>query len=265
MNPLLSIEGMGKKFVVERNRVISVLDGIMLDVQPGEFVSIIGSSGCGKTTLLKVVGGLLRPTTGRVLFEDCVIERPPLNAVYLSQLYNKSLFPWRTVVQNVEFALESRNITRRERTVRARESLFGVGLGDVLDRYPWQLSGGMQQRVAIARALVARPRLLLMDEPFSSVDAMTRLDLQDLTLRAWQEFQLTIILVTHDIEEAIYLSDRVAVLADRPARIVETLSVDLARPRDQLATRESPLFIDVRHHLYERVRHRPEQRYEHAH
>jgi NitT/TauT family transport system ATP-binding protein len=262
---LLSVKQLGKHFDVDRGAVVSVLDNISLTVRSGEFLSIVGPSGCGKTTLLKIVAGLLRPTVGEVFFEQRAVSGPPMNAVYLSQQYTKSLFPWRTILRNVEFALESRNVGRRERVTRAKESLAGVGLDGVYDRYPWQLSGGMQQRATIARALVARPRLLLMDEPFSSVDAMTRMDLQDVTLRVWHEFQLTVILVTHDIEEAVYLSDRVVVMAGQPARVIEKLTVDLPRPRDQLRTREAPRFIELRRHLYELVRRRSESENERTH
>jgi NitT/TauT family transport system ATP-binding protein len=185
------------------------------------------------------------------------IDGPPTEIVYIAQQYNKSLFPWRTVQENAEFPLEHRrDVSRVERAARAKESLTRVGLADVADRYPWQLSGGMQQRVAIARALVARPTVLLLDEPFSSVDALTRMDLQDLMLAAWHEHALTVVLVTHDVEEAVYLSDRLAVMTGQPARIGEMLEIDLPRPRDQLTTRDTPRFLELRHYLYGRVRQR---------
>jgi NitT/TauT family transport system ATP-binding protein len=158
------------------------------------------------------------------------------------------------VSKNVEFPLEHRReIPRAECRERALEALRNVGLAAVADRFPWQLSGGMQQRVTIARALAARPSVLLLDEAFSSVDALTRMELQDLVLDTWQRHALTIVLVTHDIDEAIYLSDRVAVMAETPARIVETLATGLPRPRTQIATRAHARFLELRHHLYERV------------
>src|SRR5438477_3052941 len=225
-----------KEYAVDKGRVVTALDLISLEVREREFLTIVGPSGCGKTTLLKIIAGLIPPTRGAVELNGRRIAAPPAEIVYIAQQYNKSLFPWRTVQRNAEFPLEHRrDVTRSERSARARESLAKVGLGDVAERYPWQLSGGMQQRVAIARALVARPTVLLLDEPFSSVDALTRMELQDLMLATWREHALTVVLVTHDVEEAVYLSDRLAVMTSQPARICEVLAIDLPRPRDQLA------------------------------
>jgi NitT/TauT family transport system ATP-binding protein len=255
LSAFLSLRDIGKDFVVDRRRVVTALDNVGLDVQEHEFLAIVGPSGCGKTTLLKIIAGLVLPTRGTVELNGRRIAAPPAEIVYIAQQYNKSLFPWRTVQGNAEFPLEHRrDITRRERTARAKESLAKVGLPDVADRYPWQLSGGMQQRVAIARALVARPTVLLLDEPFSSVDALTRMELQDLILATWREHALTVVLVTHDVEEAVYLSDRLAVMTGQPAHIGEVLAIDLPRPRDQLATRDTPRFVELRHYLYGRVR-----------
>lgn len=253
--PYLSVRNVRKEFAVGPERTISVLDDVSLDVQAGEFLAIVGPSGCGKTTLLRLIAGLVQPTAGELFVAGRRFTEPPPEIIYLSQQYNKSLFPWRTVQRNVEFPLEHRHdIGRTERISLAKQSLGRVGLGDVGDRYPWQLSGGMQQRVAIARALVAQPTVLLLDEPFSSVDALTRMELQDLMLKAWQEHNLTMLLVTHDLEEAIYMSDRVAAMIRRPTSIAETLQIDLPRPRDQLATRASPRFLELRQHFYGFVR-----------
>jgi NitT/TauT family transport system ATP-binding protein len=251
---LLSLIHVSKFYPGPERKEVRVLEDICFDLPRGEFSSIVGPSGCGKTTLLKLSAGLLSTSAGMVRFENAAVDDPPAGAVYLSQQYSKSLFPWRTVRQNVEFPLENAGLPRSERRARAYDVLRGVGLENAIDHYPWQLSGGMQQRVAIARAIAARPRLLLMDEPFSSVDALTRMELQDLIMRAWSEHRLTVLLVTHDIEEAIYLSDRVAVMVRNPTRIVETIPVNLSRPRDQLRTREASRFIELRHHIYDLVR-----------
>jgi len=258
LSAFLSLQGVCKEFVVDRQRSVTALDNVTIDVREHEFLGIVGPSGCGKTTLLRIVAGLIPATRGDVLLRGRRVAGPPAEIVYIAQQYSKSLFPWRSVLGNAEFPLEHhREVTRAERTARAREALARVGLSDVTDRYPWQLSGGMQQRVAIARALVARPTVLLLDEPFSSVDALTRMELQDLMLETWHEHALTVVLVTHDVEEAVYLSDRVAVMTTRPSKIGETLAIDLPRPRDQLATRGAPRFLELRQHLYGEVRRQP--------
>jgi NitT/TauT family transport system ATP-binding protein len=255
----LSLTHVRKEFVVVDRRIVTALDDISIDVREREFLAVVGPSGCGKTTLLRIIAGLVPATGGDVALNGRAIAGPPAEIVYIAQQYSKSLFPWRTVLANAEFPLEHRHdVTRAGRTARALQALANVGLADVVDRYPWQLSGGMQQRVAIARALVARPSVLLLDEPFSSVDALTRMELQDLMLEAWREHALTVVLVTHDVEEAVYLSDRVAVMTGQPARIDETIAVDLPRPREQLATRSTPRFLALRDRLYGLVRRHPE-------
>ena len=251
----LAIQGVRKDYASGNGAPTRVLAPIDLEIHAGEFVSIVGPSGTGKTTLLKIVAGLIEPSAGAVRLQGRAITAPPPEMVYLSQQYSKSLLPWRTVLKNVEFPLEHRrDVTRAERHERALEVLAGVGLSSVADRYPWQLSGGMQQRVTIARALAARPSVLLLDEAFSSVDALTRMELQDLILQTWQEHALTVLLVTHDIDEAIYLSDRVAAMSHPPASIVELLSTGLSRPREQIGTRADARFLELRNHLYELVR-----------
>jgi len=253
----LSLRNLGKTYPGTGGHAVPVLAPLSFDVAQGEFVAVVGPSGSGKTTLLKIIAGLIEPSTGTVQLGGRKLSGPPPEMVYLSQQYGKSLLPWRTVLKNVEFPLEHRReISRAERTERALEALRGVGLGDVPHRYPWQLSGGMQQRVTIARALAARPSVLLLDEAFSSVDALTRMELQDLMLDTWQRHALTIVLVTHDIDEAIYLSDRIFVLSEAPARITQTLATNLPRPRNQLSTRALARFMDLRGRLYEQVRRR---------
>jgi NitT/TauT family transport system ATP-binding protein len=247
---LLSIEGVVKRYGGGERGIVA-LDGIDLRIKQGEFVAIVGPSGCGKSTLLQIVAGLMRPSEGAIRLEERPITGPPREMVYLFQQYSKSLFPWRTVIDNVVFPLEHRaGMRRAELQDRARAHLASVGLAEFADRYPWQLSGGMQQRVTIARALTADPRVLLMDEPFSAVDALTRLDLQNLVLDIWQQRRdLTILLVTHDVDEAVYLADRIAVLSRRPARIREIIETELPRPRRPIETREDPRFLRLRHRL----------------
>ena len=225
-------------------------DDISLAAASSQFLAIVGPSGCGKSTLLRMAAGLIPPTRGRVVLDGKPISAPPPGVVYLFQQYAKSLFAWRTVVDNVIFPLEGTARSRRsELRSRAEGYLQQVGLAGFEDRYPWQLSGGMQQRVAIARALAAEPEVLLLDEPFSAVDALTRMELQSLLLELWERKKFTAILVTHDVEEAIFLADRVAVLSAGPTKLKEIIDVDLPRPRDQLTTREDPRFLKLRHHL----------------
>jgi NitT/TauT family transport system ATP-binding protein len=246
---LLRLEGVGKSY--RSNGLATVaLQGIDLAVRRREFMTLIGPSGCGKSTLLQIAAGLIPPSTGRVMLDGRAVTSPPAEIVYLFQQYTKSLFPWRNVRDNVAFALERKPLGRRERAERASAYLAMVGLDEFGNHYPWQLSGGMQQRVAIARALAATPRMLLMDEPFSAVDALTRLELQALVLDIWQKSDdLTIMFVTHDVEEAVYLSDRIAVLARRPSSISRIVEPGLARPRHAVDTREDPVFLRHRHDL----------------
>jgi NitT/TauT family transport system ATP-binding protein len=246
---LLRLEGVGKSY--RSNGLATVaLQGIDLAIRRREFMTLIGPSGCGKSTLLQIAAGLIPPSTGRVMLNGRPVTSPPAEIVYLFQQYTKSLFPWRNVRDNVAFALERKPLGRRERAERASAYLAMVGLDEFGNHYPWQLSGGMQQRVAIARALAATPRMLLMDEPFSAVDALTRLELQALLLDIWQKSDdLTIMFVTHDVEEAVYLSDRIAVLTRRPSSISRIVEPGLARPRHAVDTREDPVFLRHRHDL----------------
>jgi NitT/TauT family transport system ATP-binding protein len=255
--PYLGLRGIRKAFGTGEAQTLAI-GGVDLDVREGEFLGIIGPSGCGKSTLLQIASGLAEPTDGRVTFEGREIDGPPTGIVYLFQQYGKSLFPWRTVIDNVAFAIEHLpGMTTEKARGESRRYLDMVGLGDFARKYPWQLSGGMQQRVTIARALAAKPRVLFMDEPFSSVDALTRLELHALVLQLWEEQRFTAVLVTHDVDEAVFLADRVAVLSHRPSRIAEVVETQLPRPRDNLATRELPRFIELRHHLLEQLLRRP--------
>jgi NitT/TauT family transport system ATP-binding protein len=251
----LHIRQLGKTYGTEANKLVAIED-VTLAVAPGEFLTVVGPSGCGKSTFLQIVAGLLSATTGSVMVGSRKVDGPPAGLVYLFQQYSKSLLPWRTVIDNVAFAIEHRSdIHSRERHKYCERYLDMVGLKDFAKRYPRELSGGMQQRVAIARALAAQPGVLLLDEPFSAVDALTRLELHRLILRLWEQQGFTAVLVTHDVDEAIFLSDRIAVLSSRPSIIAETVATDLPRPRDRISTPELPRFLELRHHLLERLLH----------
>jgi NitT/TauT family transport system ATP-binding protein len=232
---------------------------VSLQVADGELVTIVGPSGCGKSTLLRCLAGLLPPTSGQVVLDGAVVTRVPDQLAVVFQDYSRSLYPWLTVADNVALPLlrgRPRG-TRRGRTLRRRSALAAlesVGLAAFADRYPWQLSGGMQQRVAIARALACDPVLLLMDEPFASMDAQMREDLEDLVLRVRAERGITILLVTHDIDESVYTGDRVLVLTPGPGRITADVPVDLPSPRDQIATKELREFARLRTEVSRLVR-----------
>jgi NitT/TauT family transport system ATP-binding protein len=245
----LELEGVRKHFGQGPQQTLA-LDQIDLQVREGEFLAIVGPSGCGKSTLLQIAAGLAKPSSGTVRFRGESVSAPPAGIVYLFQQYAKSLFPWRTVLANVMFAVEHRpGLAPAAAREHATSYLAKVGLADFADRYPWQLSGGMQQRVTIARALAAEPRVLLMDEPFSSVDALTRLELHDMVLGLWAQARFTAVLVTHDVDEAVFLADRIAVLSPRPARISQLIETGLPRPRDPITTTEHPRFLELRHQL----------------
>ncbi|WP_436759444.1 ABC transporter ATP-binding protein [Streptosporangium sp. V21-05] len=224
----------------------NALGGVNLKVAQGELVCVVGPSGCGKSTLLRSIAGLIRPTGGQVTLNGVRVEQTPDNLAVVFQDYSRSLFPWMSVADNVSLPLRRRGQDKKRRRESALEALEEVGLQGAAAKYPWQLSGGMQQRVSIARALAYRPALLLMDEPFGSVDAQTREDLEDLTLRVRGLHNMTIVLITHDIDESVYVGDRVVVLSKAPAGIVGDLRVDLPGPRDQITTREHPGFVHLR-------------------
>jgi NitT/TauT family transport system ATP-binding protein len=253
--PLLALDHLGYRF--DDSGARQALDGITFAADAGAFVCIVGASGTGKTTLLRCVAGLLRPTSGRVTLRGEPVDAVPEDVAFVFQEYGRSLFGWLTVAQNVELPLRRRRLTRADRDERVETALAEVGLGAERDRYPWQLSGGMQQRVAIARAVAYQPSLLLMDEPFGSVDAQTRADLQDLILDVWRRHRTTILLVTHDIDESVYLGQRVIVLSGQPGRIDADVAVDLPA-RDQIETRRSPRFVELRAEVARRIR-RPAQ------
>ncbi|MCI3238829.1 ABC transporter ATP-binding protein [Streptomyces spinosisporus] len=252
MDALLDISGLRKVYEGSGRRVEAVRD-LTFTVESGELVCVVGPSGCGKTTLLKCLGGLLAPTAGRVLFAGKPVSGPPPGMALVFQEYGRSLFPWMRVAENVELPLKQKDLSKARRRELVADALASVGLADAAGAYPWQLSGGMQQRVAIARALAYEPDVLLMDEPFAAVDAQTRADLEDLVRGLWRERGITILFVTHDIDEAVYLGERVVVLSASPTVVQEQLKVDLPDERDQLTTRVAPRFAELRTHVYEQI------------
>jgi NitT/TauT family transport system ATP-binding protein len=222
------------------------IEDISLRVADGELVTIVGPSGCGKSTLMRCVAGLLAPTSGQVVLDGAVVTKVPARLGVVFQDYSRSLYPWLSVADNVALPLQRTERRRSARRRAALAALESVGLAGFGGRYPWQLSGGMQQRVAIARALAYDPVLMLMDEPFGSVDAQTREDLEDLVLRVRAERNITILLVTHDIDESVYTGDRVIVLTKGPGRVCAEVPVNLPAPRDQITTKELREFAHLR-------------------
>jgi NitT/TauT family transport system ATP-binding protein len=229
-----------------------ILEGISFDVRRGEVFTIVGPSGTGKTTLIRVLGGLQPATGGSVRINGCNLSGPPEEVVIVFQDYSHALLQWRTVARNVALGLEDR-VDAAEIDARVREVLRLVKLEKNADDYPWQLSGGMQQRVQIARALAVRPSVLLMDEPFAALDAMTKASMQDELHRVRDETGTSIVFVTHDIEEAVYLGDRIAVISGSPGRIGRTFDIDLPKPRDQVATRQLPAFLEFRYAVHQAI------------
>jgi len=246
---VLRVSNLHKRYAAAGGATVA-LNGVDLAIEAGSFVSIVGPSGCGKSTLLQIMAGLTTATSGDVLFGTTRVEDPPRDVVYVFQQYTRSLFPWKTVEGNVAFGLENkRTLSRDEIAARTREMIGLVKLTGFERHYPWQLSGGMQQRVAIARALACRPAVLLMDEPFSAVDALTRAGLHELLRSLWRELAFTVVFVTHDVDEGVYLSGRVVALTRAPGTVAIDIPIDLPSPRDQIATRALPAYLDYRARL----------------
>jgi NitT/TauT family transport system ATP-binding protein len=245
VRPYVEINGVGKAYNTS-GAPVRALQGIDLAVKPGEFVSIVGPSGCGKSTLLKCVAGLQSVTEGEIRVKGQRVAQPPDNMGFVFQ--KDVLLDWRTVLHNVLLMAEFRGLPTRDYVDRARSLLAVFGLQGFENRYPWELSGGMRQRVAICRALLVDPELLLMDEPFGALDALTRDDLNIELERLWVETRKTILFITHGIAEAVYLADRVVVMARNPGRIAETFSVDIPRPRP-LSVRNTPQFGEYAQHI----------------
>jgi NitT/TauT family transport system ATP-binding protein len=229
------------------------LEETSFTIAQNEFVSIVGPSGCGKSTLLMMMAGLLPSSGGEVRLDNRVVSGPAYGVGVVFQDYGRSLFPWMTVRHNLAMAAVAQKLPKDVLDERIGRALGNVGLAGHEKTYPWQMSGGMQQRVAIARAVVAEPQVLLMDEPFAAVDAQTRADLEDLVLRIRDEYGVTIALVTHDIDESVYLADRVLVLAANPGRVIRDIPVTLPLPREQVATKRLPEFADLRSTVFELV------------
>ncbi len=249
--PVLSLRNLGVTLQGRDGSITEVTHDVSLDLAPREFVSIVGPSGSGKTTLLRAASGLRPPSRGEVRFEGAPLRGvvPGISIVF--QEYNKSLFPWLTVQRNV--MMGARRLPAAQREQEVRDALRRVGLEGFASRYPWELSGGMQQRAALARALVSDPRVLMMDEPFASVDALTRGHLEDVVSDLWERSSFAALLVTHDVAEAVYLADRVLVLSARPSRVLAEIQVNLPRPRSHGHTRLLPEFAELEAQVLQRV------------
>jgi NitT/TauT family transport system ATP-binding protein len=247
---MLEIRGL-RKVYRSGSREVEALRDLTFSVADGELVCLVGPSGCGKTTLLRCAGGLLPPTAGEIEVDGKPVTGPPPGMAIVFQEYGRSLFPWLTVTDNVGLPLKK--LARERRRELVAGALSAVGLDGSGSAYPWQLSGGMQQRVAIARAVAYQPRVLLMDEPFAAVDAQTRADLEDLVLQLWRRLGVTILFVTHDIDEAVYLGQRVIMLSSSPTVVQDELVVDLPAGRDQLHTRADPRFTALRTRVYQQI------------
>jgi len=270
MSSRIELRNVGQTFWVrgdddKRLREFVALDGLDLDIAAGEFLTLVGPSGCGKSTVLDLISGLAAPTSGSLTIDGAPITGPGLDRSVVFQQY--TLLPWRTAASNIEFALEAKGgLSRSERAAVAREYLDLVGLGEFANRYPHELSGGMKQRVAIARSLSYQPQVLLMDEPFGALDAQTRERLQEELIRIWEHTGTTVVFITHDIEEAVFLGQRVAVMTGRPGRIKEIVTVSLDRSgAADTDLRATPEFAHHRHHIWSLLRQQPAAPKELAH
>jgi NitT/TauT family transport system ATP-binding protein len=252
---MVEIRGVCKSFqktFKEQSIEIKALAGVNLSIRDKEFISIIGPSGCGKTTLLKIIDGLIPSDSGEILINGKKVTGPGPDRAVVFQTF--ALLPWRTVLGNVEFSLELRHIPKLERAAIAQDYLKRVGLADFEHHYPHELSGGMQQRAGLARALAVNPMILLMDEPFGAVDAQTRQLLQEELLDLWQRERKTVVFVTHSMDEAVYLSDRVVVMMPRPGRVAEILDVPLPRPRRPDEVRRDPRFVELTNYIWDSLK-----------
>ncbi|GHD05975.1 ABC transporter ATP-binding protein [Zhihengliuella salsuginis] len=243
--PRLRVEHLAKSYG-RGDQEKQIIGDLTFSVDKGEVACIVGPSGVGKTTLLKCLAGLHPSTGGAMYIDGKPLDGPPAEMALVFQDYSRSLMPWLTVEKNVRLPLRHMRLPKAEAAERIEDALAAVGLSHAAKQYPWQLSGGMQQRVAIARALAYRPEVLVMDEPFASVDAQTRFELEDLCLSIRDKLDMTIVVVTHDIDEAVYLSDRIVAIGGKPAGVLEVIDVDLPGERDQITTRALPEFAELR-------------------
>jgi len=239
---------------LRKNSTTAVIENLSFEVSPGEIVAICGLSGIGKSTLVRTIAGLVSPSHGEVLIDSQIVSGPIESLGFVTQDYSRSLFPWLSVERNIALPFKGKDISSAERTSRVKAAIEEVGLTQSARLFPWQLSGGMQQRVAIARALVMKPKFLILDEPFASVDVYVRLELEDLVSNLVHSHGTTTLLVTHDVDEAIYMADRVLVLSGSPAKLSLDLSVGLKRPREQMETRSNPTFLKLRDQLHGSIR-----------
>lgn len=247
--PMISLSGVTKNYETARGTIVS-LDNVDLEVGKGEFITLVGASGCGKTTILNLIGGLLQPTGGHVVVDGREVNGPGPDRGVIFQQY--ALFPWLNAIQNVAFGLQLQGMGKRERLEVAQRYLDLVGLGDFAKALPKELSGGMKQRCAIARAYAVNPSILLMDEPFGALDALTRVQMQDDLLHTWEQERRTAVFITHDVDEAVYLASRVVVMSPRPGRISQIIDVPLQYPRTE-EVRLSSEFADLRARVWRGV------------
>ncbi len=244
---ILELKNVVKKFISEKKEILAV-DNVSFTVNNNEFLSIVGPSGCGKSTLLRMIAGLEKPTSGEIFLEGKKIEKPGAERGMVFQQY--TLLPWRTVLGNVAFGLEIKGVPKEERNEIARKFIRMIGLEGFEDSYPYELSGGMQQRVAIARTLANDPKIVLMDEPFGALDTQTRTILQNELLKIWENDRKTVIFITHSVEEAVYLSDRVIIMTARPGKVKDIIDIKLERPRK----RNSPEFIEYKKEIVDKLK-----------
>lgn len=251
-SPVLSVENLGKVYTSGSTQFEAIKD-VNFTLKRGELVCVVGPSGAGKTTMLRCIAGLSEPSRGKVVLEGEIVKGPPSNLAVVFQEYGRSLFPWMTVAANIELPLKEKGVPSSRRAQLVQNAIDAVSLSGFESSYPWQLSGGMQQRVAIARAVAFEPHILLMDEPFAAVDAQTRAELEDLILALWRELDITVLFITHDIDESVYLAERILVLSSAPTEILKEVQIELPSPRSQLETRSAQEFALYRKQVYELI------------
>lgn len=254
---MITIENVNHRYISEGRGETVALQDVNLTIEKNKFITVIGPSGCGKTTLMRAVGGLVVPSSGTIAIDGRQVKGPHQQAAIVFQDF--ALLPWETVIKNVAFGLELQGVGKAERLKKARHYIEKVGLSGFEDKYPRELSGGMQQRVGLARALAVESPIMLMDEPFGALDQQTRRYMQEELLDIWQQDQRTVIFVTHDMEEAVLLGDRIVLMSARPGKIEEVIDVDLPRPRSAESAEASPELVRLKEYLWKRLRDMHEQ------